>query len=125
MKSWSKTKWGQDGVSLFGFIFVLVIIAFVAILGLKVGPTVIEYYSIKKAIVNAKNAGANVREIQAAFDRQTAAGYIDSVSGKDLEITRTAEGLDISVAYQKKISLFGPVSLVIDYMATTANIPPK
>jgi hypothetical protein len=125
MESWSKIRRGQKGLSLFGFIFVLVIVAFVAILGLKVGPTVIEYYSIKKAIVNARNAGANVREIQAAFDRQTAAGYIESVSGKDLEITRTAEGLDVSVAYQKKIGLFGPVSLVIDYVATTASMPVK
>jgi hypothetical protein len=42
------------------------------------------------------------------------------VSGKDLEIIGNSGAFDVSVAYQKKIELFGPVSLLIDYMATTA-----
>jgi hypothetical protein len=107
---------GQDGLSLFGFIFVIVILALVAILGMRVAPTVVEYTAIKKAIANARDAGG-VREIQAAFDKQTSAGYIESVAGKDLEIKRTADGFDVSVAYEKRIGLFGPVSLVIDYVA--------
>ncbi|RJG05803.1 DUF4845 domain-containing protein [Noviherbaspirillum cavernae] len=114
----------QRGVSLSGFIFVIVIVAIATVIGMKIVPTVVEYSAIKKAIVSAKNAGTTVREIQLAFDKQSAAGYIDSIAGKDLEITRNADGgLDVSVAYEKKIALFGPVSLVIDYVATTGRQP--
>jgi Tfp pilus assembly major pilin PilA len=117
----SKLSQRQNGLSLVGFIFVIAIIAFVAILGMKVVPTVVEYSAIKKAIVTAREAGTSAREIQAAFDKNLTTGYIESVSGKDLEVVKTADGVDVSVAYQKKIELFGPVSLVIDYVATTAN----
>jgi hypothetical protein len=114
----------EDGLSLVGFIFIIAILACVAILGLKVVPTVVEYASIRKAIVNAKVAGGTPQEIKTSFDKQRDAGYIESVSGKDLEITRNNDGLDVSVAYQKKIELFGPVSLVIDYLATTGKSAP-
>jgi len=113
----------QAGVSLTGFIFVIAIIALIAVVGMKVVPSVVEYSSIKKAIVSAKNAGTTAREIQAAFDRQSSVGYIESVVGKDLEVTRNSDGgFDVSVAYEKKIALFGPVSLVIDYEATTSPV---
>jgi hypothetical protein len=118
MEQGGKAVRAEKGLSLVGFIFVIAILAVIAILGLKVVPTVIEYAAIKKAIGNAKVAGATPHEVKSSFDKQANAGYIESVSGKDLEINGSG---DISVAYQKKIELFGPVSLLIDYMATTAT----
>ncbi|HYD95536.1 MAG TPA: DUF4845 domain-containing protein [Noviherbaspirillum sp.] len=111
----------QNGLSLAGFIFVIIIVALLAVLGMKVVPTVVEYTAIKKAITNAKNSGTSAAEIQSAFDKQRTTSYIDSVSGKDLEIVRTADGWEVSVAYQKKIGLFGPASLLIDYAATAGG----
>lgn len=121
MKFQEITERRQHGISLVGFIFVIAIIAVIAILGMKVVPTVIEYSAIKKAIVAAQGAGTTVQEIRGSFDKHRDAGYIESVSGKDLEVIRTTNGLDVSVAYEKRIALFGPVSLVIDYVASTAN----
>jgi Tfp pilus assembly major pilin PilA len=115
----------NSGLSLFGFIFVIAIIAVIAILGLRVVPTVVEYAAIKKALMTAKSSGSSPAEVKASFDKQRDVAYIESVAGKDLEIERTSAGLDVSVAYEKRISLFGPVSLVIDYFATTANPAPK
>lgn len=119
MKSRSNRQLKQDGISLTGFIFGIGILALVAVVALKVAPTYVEYSAIKKAISDAKRAGTSVPEIRASFDRQGAAGYIESVSGKDLEITREASGFEISVEYQKKVGLVGPVSLLIDYAAST------
>jgi len=116
MERLSKRGYAQKGLSLVGFIFVIAIFALIAILGMRVVPTVVEYSAIKKAIMNAKTGGS-VQEIRSSFDRQASAGYIESVTGKDLEITRIADGFNVGVAYQRKISLFGPASLVIDYVA--------
>jgi Tfp pilus assembly major pilin PilA len=115
----------QRGLSLVTFLFAIIIIGLLAVVGMKVVPTVVEFAAIKKAIVNAKNSGTSAREIQTSFDRQRQTNYVESVSGSDLEISKTADGWDVSVAYQKKIELFGPVSLVIDYAATTASGPAK
>jgi hypothetical protein len=125
MQHRGKTKRKHSGLSLVSFIFVIAIIAMIAILGLRVVPTVIEFAAIKKAILTAKNSGSSPAEIKNSFDKQRDVAYIESVSGKDLEIVRSPTGIDVSVAYEKKIGLFGPVSLVIDYFAGTADPAPK
>lgn len=121
MRQRSTVMYRQQGLSLVGFMFVIVILALLAVLGMKVIPSITEYAAIKRAIVAAKNAGNTAREIQDAFDKQRVTAYIDSVNGKDLEIVKTGEGFEVGVAYQKKIELFGPASLVIDYEASTGN----
>jgi len=111
----------QCGLSLIGFLFVLVVLAIGAVLGMKVVPTAIEYVAVKKAIKKAAVSATNARDIQVSFDKQREVNYIDSVSGKDLEIAKTADGFEVSVAYQKKIPLLGPASLVIDYVASNVD----
>jgi hypothetical protein len=125
MKLRSINEYKQHGLSLVGFIFVISILALLAVLAMKVIPSVVEYSAIKKAITNAKASGTTAREIQLAFDKQRDAAYIDSVSGKDLEITKTADGFDVGVAYQRKFPLLGPASLIIDYVVNTGNAPVK
>lgn len=123
MKRGTATQAKQDGLSLIGFIFGIAVVALLVVLGMKVVPTVVEYSSIKKAITNAAANASSVRDIQVAFDKQCEAGYINSVNGKDLEITKNADGFQVAVAYEKRIELIGPASLVIDYVASTGGKP--
>jgi Tfp pilus assembly major pilin PilA len=115
------SKRSQGGFSLAGFMFVIVIVALVAVIGMKVVPTAVEFASVKKALTMAKNAGSTPNEIKASFERQRVTAYIESVSAKDLEIIKSDSGYDVSVAYEKKIPLVGPASLVLDYAASTRN----
>jgi Tfp pilus assembly protein PilE len=110
----------QDGLTLIGLIFLLAIAACVGLVALKIVPTYAEYRAISNAIKSAKASGTTVREIQQAFDRSATTAYIDSISGKDLVISKETGDLEISFAYEKKIPLVGPASLVIDYAGTTA-----
>jgi aspartate-semialdehyde dehydrogenase len=111
----------QRGVSLVGLIFILAILGMIGLVVLKVVPTVTEYMTIKKSIVTAKAAGTSIPEIRTSFDKQADTGYVDSIAGKDLDIVKTADGFDVSFAYEKKIPLAGPVSLVIDYQGSTSS----
>ena len=115
----SKTR--QAGITLVGLIFVFAILGMIGVLGLKVAPTVTEYMTIKKGITTVKTGATSAHEIEVAFDKLAGINYIDVITGKDLEIVKTAEGFDVSFAYQKKIPLFGPASLVLDYAGTTAK----
>jgi len=109
----------QKGITLVGLIIVLAIIGLIAVLAMKVAPTVMEYFSIKKAIVSVKTAGGGIPEMRSAFNRQAEVGYIDAISGKDLEIIKNGDDVEINFAYQKVIPLVGPVSLLIDYAGST------
>ncbi|MES2933842.1 MAG: DUF4845 domain-containing protein [Pseudomonadota bacterium] len=119
MKYVSHTK--QSGISLVGFIFLLFVIGLVIGVVVKVAPTFIEYRSIGKAIISAKERGTTVRDIQIAFDKQAEVGYIDAITGKDLDITKNGEEFVVSFSYEKKIPLFGPLNLLMEYTGTTAN----
>lgn len=120
-----RSKYRQAGLSLSGLIAGLVILAVIAVLAMKIAPTVTEYMAIKKAIATAKTAGTSVREIQSSFDKQAEVGYISSISSKDLEIVKNGDDIEISFAYQKKIPLVGPASLLLDYSGSTATTPGK
>lgn len=114
------TKRRQRGISLFGVLFWGAILAGLFLIGVQVLPTVTEYREIRHAADRAAAGGSTVPEIRAAFDKQVQAGYISSIGAKDLQITKDANGrVVVGFAYEKKIPLFGPVSLVIDYSGSS------
>lgn len=116
-----KARGQQAGLTLISLIVMLAILGGIGVIALKVLPTVIEYRAVVNAAKSSKSKGNSVREIQQAFDAAATATYIESISGKDLIISKDENEFEISYAYQKKIPLFGPASLVIDYEGTTAK----
>lgn len=118
MKSRSNAK--QRGVSLTGLIFILIIIGLVAVVGMKVLPAVNEYMGIKKAIAAAKASGSTPAEVRTSFDKNAEIGYITSITGKDLEVTQVNGTTEVSFAYEKKIPLVGPASILFDFEGSTA-----
>ena len=106
----------QRGLSLIGLIVLGVILVFGALVTLKVFPTVNEYLAIQRAIVKARTDGTDPQTIRNAFDRAAAIDDISSIAGKDLQITREPGGTyAVAFAYEKRIPLTGPVSLLLDY----------
>jgi type II secretory pathway pseudopilin PulG len=114
-------KTRQKGISLVGLIIVLALLGMVLVLGLKIVPTYTEYRAIQNAIVSAKATGGSAAEIQRSFDAAATASYISSISGRDLVIEKLNGETDISFAYEKKIPLVGPASLLLEYEGTTAK----
>lgn len=115
----SRMRRKQTGITLVGLILVLAIVGLIAVLAMKVTPTVTEYFSIKKAIGSVKAAGGSIAEMRAAFNRQAEVGYIDAINGNDLTIVKNGDDAEISFAYQKIIPLVGPASLLLDYAGST------
>ncbi|RZJ84751.1 MAG: DUF4845 domain-containing protein [Massilia sp.] len=109
----------QSGISLTGLIFVLAVLGVAAVFALKLLPTYFEYSAIKDAIARAKEAGGTPREMQVAFDKNAGMNNVTAINGRDLTISREDGEVQLSFAYEKRVSLMGNVSLVIDYAGTT------
>lgn len=107
----------QRGVTLFGLMFWAILIGVVTLVGLKVLPTVNEFFTIQRAVQKvADTGGTTVPEVRSAFDKQKQIDYaIVSISGQDLEITKQNDKLIVAFAYDKEIELMGPVYLLIKY----------
>jgi hypothetical protein len=107
----------QRGVTLIGLVLWAIVIAFVALIGMRVFPTVNEFWTILRAVnkIIAANP-STVAEVRTAFDKQKEVEYsITSISGKDLEVTKVNDRLVIRVAYDKEVEIHEPVYLLIKY----------
>jgi hypothetical protein len=107
----------QRGVTLLGLVFWAVLIAMSALVAMRVLPTVNEFATIKRVVTKiAVEGGTTVPEIRAAFERAKSIEYaIQSITGKDLDVTKDNDRIVVAFAYDKEIELFGPVSLLIKY----------
>ena len=111
----------QRGVTLFGLLFWAIIIGFFALLALRVIPTVNDYLTIKRAVEQIASSGATtVPEIRSAFEKQVQIEYsIQSISGKDLDVTKENDKVVISFAYDKEVEIMSPVYLLIKYQGSS------
>jgi len=107
----------QRGITLIGLVLWAIVIAFVALIGMRVFPTVNEYWTIVRAINKIANENpGTVAEVRTAFDRQKEIEYaITSISGKDLEVTKVNDRLVIRAHYDKEVEIHEPVYLLIKY----------
>ena len=107
----------QRGVTLFGLMFWAIAVGFLALVTMKVLPTMNEYFTIQKAVNKiAKEGGGTVPEIRNAFEKQKEIEYsIQAIGGKDLNITKENDKVVVSFAYDKEIELIKPVFILIKY----------
>jgi len=107
---------GQRGVTLFGLLFWAIVIGFFALIGMRVLPTLNEYFTIKRTVNKITTEGTTVPEIRLAFEKQKDVEYsITSISGKDLNITKENDKVVVSFAYDKEVELVKPVYLLIKF----------
>lgn len=111
----------QRGLSLLGLLLMGGIAGFFFLVAFRVFPTFIEYQSIQKAVErSAREGGETPAGIRASFERYKTTDYFDSVTGKDLNIAKDKnDRFVVSYFYEKRISLGGPVYLLIEYQGSS------
>jgi|SRR5690349_11658448 hypothetical protein len=107
----------QRGVTLFGLMFWAIIVGFVALIGMRVLPTLNEYFTIQRAVKKiAADSPSTVPEVRSAFEKQKDIEYsITSISAKDLVVTKENDKVVIKFAYDKEVEIVKPVYLLIKY----------
>ena len=104
------------GFSLVSVLFISIVVAAIAVLAMRVFPTVNEYFTIVKAVNSIAKKARSPEEVKNLFGRQAEVEYsISSITAADLLVAKQKDKLVISFAYNKEISIFGPVYLLIKY----------
>jgi len=111
----------QQGFSLIGMLLSLSMLGLIGLLAVRGGSSVVEYWAVSKTISAAKAVSKTPAEVRVMFDKLAAAGYIDSIEGRDLRIDGVGNNMEVHFSYQKKIPLIGPTSLLIDYQGSSAS----
>ena len=111
----------QRGVSIMGLIFGSVVLIFVLLLGMKLFPPYLEFFTAKKhitQIANEQRAGT-VGDVRKAWQTKTAIDDVAAINEKDLEITKDGGEIVISFAYRKEVPLFANIGLFLDFAASS------
>jgi hypothetical protein len=104
------------GISMFGFLIVIIVILTAVLPAIRSIPSLLEYQAINHAVKIARDKAANRQDVANAFDKQAAIDDITSLKGDDLDVT-DANGTVQAVRFQYKreVPLYGPFSLLITY----------
>ena len=113
----------ERGITILGFIFVAIVVVTFALVGFRVLPAYIEYFSVQKALQNALDdaPSGNLAEVRRAFDRKTSAGYIESVTQNDVTVRREGNSIVASAAWQRVLHMIGNASILLDFEATATR----
>jgi hypothetical protein len=118
-------KSGQRGLSIIGFLFVTGVIVVVAMVGFRITPAVIEYYSVQRALAEAlqdiRDPGSSIADVRRSFGRRADAGYIESVRASDIEITRENNQVTARVEWTRRLHLVANASLLLEFEASASR----
>ena len=110
----------QRGVTMIGWIFLLVPMAIVLYAGMRVGPEYLNYYKVTQALketaVKLKSDEVlSVVTIRNAIEKRFDTGYIDSPKPTEIEITKVDKGWQMKADYETTVPLFGNLYLLMAF----------
>jgi Domain of unknown function (DUF4845) len=109
----------QTGITLLGLIMGSFVLVLVALLAMRLAPSYIEYFAIKKAVVGIGKESAgrdtSANDIRRSFDNRSAIDDFQSVKGTDLDITKQGNGYLITAQYRREVPLFANIGVYIDF----------
>jgi len=114
----------QSGITIIGFLFVAAVLLTVAIIGFRVLPSYIEYFSVEKIlrqVLDGARNGASLAEVRRDFETRSGADYVESVHASDVELTKEGNEITLSAAWTRTLHLVGNVSLLLEFEASATK----
>jgi hypothetical protein len=115
----------ERGVTLTGLLVASCVLVFVALLGFKLFPPYMQYFSVQKVFksiaANPEVKNGTRRDAMAAWARYAMIENINVISGEDIEVNYEGRELVLSASYSVKVPLFAHVSLLIDFNPTSVT----
>ncbi len=109
----------QKGLTLIGFLIVLVMVLFFAFVGMRVGPIYLEYYSVVSAMdgVAAERGSSRFTPFdikREMLDRLYLSYSAENVKEKHIRILRRS-GVQLRVTYEVRKPMMGNLDVVVSF----------
>ena len=111
----------QLGVTMIGWIVLLIPVAIVGYAGIRVAPIYLNYYKVLQALKETANdlksdevlAPATVLK---SLERRFDIGYIDKPTAREIRVFKNAAGnWEMEANYEKVVPLFGNIHLLMQF----------
>jgi hypothetical protein len=113
----------QRGVTMIGWIFLLVPVAMVGYAALRAGPEYFNYYKVVTALKEAASSlkgddTLSPQTIRFAIDKRFDTGYVDSPTAQEIEVKKGEHGWEMTADYEKTVPVFGNLFLLMSFNKT-------
>ena len=112
----------QRGISFIGFIVVLAVAGFFIFLGMRIGPTYLEFYTMRNAVdsVAAEAPGADINAVRAAMSKRMSIDYAGDYKPEFVRVVRDGNQLNLVLNYEIR----KPLIYNLDFVAKFQHSAP-
>lgn len=109
----------QTGITLIGFVIVLGVLGFFAFMAMKLVPSYIEFFGVKKAMTQIATSGSatDLDSIRRDLIFKMGFQYVDdaTISPKDITLDRANNGAVLHVDYDKQIPFIYNIDFLLHF----------
>lgn len=113
-----RTTHRQRGMTLIGFLMVLIVLAFFVLIIMKLFPVYSEYYAVRASLRALQQepgiASRTPEEVRELINRKWFISYVKTPTQKNVKVTRRGGEYLVNVAYERR----GNLLYNLDYIAT-------
>jgi len=107
----------QRGMTVIGMLLLIIVLAFMALIAMKVIPMYVQYYTVKSTIESIRKepqvTQMSVTDIHNAIQRRFDVGYVENVRARDLRIRQDRGGRVLDLVYEDERELFYGLHVVL------------
>jgi hypothetical protein len=116
----------QHGITMIAVVLILIIIAFVALIGMRIIPIYLEYFSIVGILNDVEqtaNAKMSTAEIHTSIERRFDVDYVTVITSKDVKIKSKGAAKILELVYEDRRPLIGNLDIVAKFEKTVTLNP--
>ena len=115
----------QAGLTILGFMLVAAVVIIFAMVGFRVVPSYIEYYSVKKSLDDTMRSGtvepSNLVAFRSELARRLQTSYVENVKANDAIVQRVGNQITAELAWERRLHMFGNAYILLEFEVTSTR----
>ena len=107
-----KLRREQQGMSMVGWLIVVILVAFMALIAIRMVPMYLDYFKIISAMEAVGNKGGSTDSVKRELARHFEVNDIRTVRPNDIRVKRSGSVIVLEVKYEVRQHLVGNVDIV-------------
>jgi len=114
----------QTGITLIGFLIMLMVVGFFGFMAMKLVPAYTEYMGVTKAMnqMASEGGGKSAAEVRNDLIKKLDFQYVsdDTITPKDITIKRSGNASELNVSYDKRIPFMYNIDFLLHFEKSVA-----
>lgn len=109
----------QSGITLIGFLLLLIVLGFFVYMGMKLVPSYIEFFGVKKAMSQLASDGSSgdINDIRSKLAFKMNFQYVDdsTIQPKDITLDRRDNASVLTISYDKRVHFIYNIDFLLHF----------